>query len=139
MKISHNRLTVEKIESFLIPYNYKLIKVDYVNQCCKITYKDEYGYFYYCGLSSLKRFGKSRKFDISNPYTIYNIHHWLKQNYPSLILVDNTYKNIKTRLCFKDLDGYLLSISLDNLMRGKTPTKFGNGNPYTIKNYKTTI
>ena len=51
-------------------------------------------------------------------------------------ILDDTYINVSTKLTLKDKEGYLYSISLNNLTNGKNPNKFSLYNPYTMDNIK---
>lgn len=51
-------------------------------------------------------------------------------------VLDDIYINVSTKLTLKDKEGYLYSISLNNLTNGKNPNKFSLYNPYTMDNIK---
>lgn len=73
-------------------------------------------------------------FHKSNPYTIDNIKLWLSISRPDFILFDDfIFINIKQKISIIDKEGYKYCVSIDNLKKSK-PSKFGNGNIYTINN-----
>lgn len=53
-----------------------------------------------------------------------------------LIPLFKEYKNGKEKLPCETAEGYKVMIDLNHLKRGRIPTIFGNGNPFTIENIK---
>lgn len=125
---------------------YKLIKEEYLptgeNNRIKryITIKDNEGYLYYTIDSNLAQYDPSR-YHKANPYTMDNIKLYLNHiNFPYQ-LTSSKYIDAKTKLLFIDKEGYLYSSTLDGILQGYIPTRFGSNsgkgdNPYAIHNIK---
>lgn len=132
-------MTDLEIEKIIKDFGYFLVDADFVGRKKYITFKDCENYYYYSTPYILKlnflRNCFPSKFHKSNKYSILNIRNWLSLNSPHLNLISDKYNSIKEKLIFKDIVGYFYYLSFDNLLRKNSiPSKFGNGNPYTVQN-----
>lgn len=130
--------TLESAKELYKECGFKLLEDEYINNQTKMKAIDDKGYLYFCSLNTMLNQRSSKKFHSSNPFTIENIKLYIKLEHGDKYeLLDTTYIRASTRLTLKGKsDGYLYSISLNNLMKGKNPSPFGNGNPYTLENIK---
>lgn len=102
------------------------------NEC--ITISDFEGYKYRVLINNILRQKNARRFDKNNPYTIYNISIWLKLNNHPLTLITENYNGGKSKLVFRDFEGYLYTSELNNIINGQMPERFSFSNIYTIEN-----
>lgn len=137
---------MENIKRIEISWNYELVK-KYVESLGYIlisdTYKncnihliltDKFKYIYSISLSNLLQGNIPPKFHTANPYTLQNIKIWSNLNNQPFELISEIYNGNNKHLLFQDKYGYIYSISLQNLLKYKTPDKFNISNPYTIQN-----
>jgi len=116
------KFTVEEAEMFLKNLGYKLIGREYFRNNQKLIFKDKEGYYYFVSLNSLKSKHIPSRFNIANPYTIYNIKLWVKLNNKSYKLVDITYISAIIKLkwqCLKEGCGEIFSASWNQIFAGK--------------------
>ena len=86
------------------------------------------------------RFGKKwERFSKLNPYTIDNIHHYLKINEIDLALLSTTYKGSHSKLNFKCSCGDVFSTSLDSLQFKETIRCQKCSRKQSLIEYKTEI
>lgn len=130
--------TLESAKELYEECGFELLEDEYINNQTKMKSIDDKGYLYFCSLNNMLSRRSSKKFHSSNPFTIENVKLYIKLEHDDKYeLLDTTYIRASTRLTLKGKsDGYLYSISLNNLMKGKNPSPFGNGNPYTLENIK---
>lgn len=130
--------TLESAKELYKECGFELLEDEYINNQTKMKAIDDKGYLYFCSLNNMLSQRSSKKFHSSNPFTIENIKLYIKLEHDDKYeLLDTVYIRASTRLTLKGkLDGYLYSMSLNNLMGGKNPSPFGNGNPYTLENIK---
>lgn len=85
----------------------------------KIKVKTQDGYFFNITINDLKRrgFKATRIVSVSNPYSIHNIHQFLKNNNSNIILLSNNYANNKNELKWKCLNcGNIFELSWQNFL-----------------------
>jgi len=133
-----NPYTIQNIKLWLTLNNesFELISEEYEGNNNFLILKDNYGYFYISRWSNLYVGHVPEKFHPSNSYTIQNIKLWLELNDNKYNLLSKNYKNSQQKIILKDKDGYFYTISLSNLVAGKSPSFVRNNNPYTIQNIK---
>ena len=119
VKVSESkRIDISKIKEILSKKGYEFKYVEYKNSKNYVMATDDVGYKLYSNLSGFKNNKHGRKFDKSNPYTIYNIRLWLSKNNPNIELLSEIYLGAKTEMiCKCRLDGNIFKINLSNLQR----------------------
>lgn len=136
------KLTIEAIRMFVENNsNCELISDKYINSKLKLKFKCQCGEAFETAFDTFKNANQRQcqtcgielralyKREDSNKLT--NVF-----KNKGFELLSNEYVNARTKLIAKDSEGYIILISLDNLMRGKTPQRFYQDNPYTIGNIK---
>jgi len=132
-----DKFTTEIVRYILKEEGFELIDNEYINSSTKLTLKDNEGYFYSTNLANFNTGYRPTKFNKYNPHTIQNIKLWLKLNDISYKLISTEFINSHSKLIFKDLEGYLYSISLNNIQNNNhNHCKFHINNEYTIQNIK---
>lgn len=136
------KFTIDEIRCTLSKSNIKLISEVYVNCLEKLIFEDAEGFYYNMTYHSFlvnDNFKLKTKFDLSNPFTIRNIKLWIKINKFQLELLSEEYLNSNDKLIFKDIEGYLYSISISELQgnvkrNNNISRKFDKSNKYTLGN-----
>jgi len=132
--------TYEYVKNFVESLGFILLSKTYKNNSSELIIMDKDGYIYitsYVKLSMKNINSNKGRFYKNNPYTIQNIKLWLKLNNKPLELINDKYINSKTKLIFKDIEGYYYEMNLDGLlMNNYTHSRFHQSNPYTIQNIK---
>lgn len=116
---------------------FELVSTIYVDNKTKLTLRDSEGYLYYAPLVYFTaKIRNPRRFDKNNIYTLYNIKLWLSKYIPNFELVSDKYIDSNTNLILKDIDGYLYTALLGNLLNNHIPYRFDVDNQYTLDNIK---
>jgi hypothetical protein len=92
MKGTNNKIkSIDYVRSVFSNKGYKLLDVEYKGSLFKYTGESEEGYFIFSQYGNLLANGKAKIFYKTNPYTIQNIHTWLKINNVDLKLLSDNY------------------------------------------------
>jgi len=89
------KLSYEEVKEFIESLGYILISIKFHRSNDKLIILDNENYYYFVTHASLKNGTKPSKFNISNPYTIYNIKNWCKINKKPFELISKEYKDSK--------------------------------------------
>lgn len=81
-------------------FGYILDEDVYINNVTRMKCHDNDGYKYLLDLSSIKVNSHPKKFDISNPFTIYNIQHLLDIETDGTKIAETNYTGSKTKMKF---------------------------------------
>lgn len=93
-----NKYTKDEIKNILQENGYIVIG-EIINLGTKVLCETKEGYRVMVTPSALKNRGDTPKiFSVYNPYTIYNINLWIKNNNLTCKLLSDTYKNSKEKL-----------------------------------------
>jgi len=131
-----NKLNIEDIQTYLQSFGYELISKEYVNIRENIIIKDNNNYYYKISLADFK-YGVRPKFVHSaNPYSIYNIKLYLKNNKDNFKLLSSKYENEDSNLVLCDNEGYYYSLTWRTLKKSKNHAIVGNNNIYSTYNIK---
>lgn len=96
----NRKYTTELVQDILKAYNLFLCD-DFISIDKEIVCKDNDGYLYKCRLNDVKRGKTPRKFGKSNPYTINNIHTYIKANNIHVKLISDVFTKSDTKLTWK--------------------------------------
>ena len=126
----YNIWNLKQIKEDLINnYNLELMNSKFINRNIKITVMDNKGFLYEVIPNTL-RHRKRKLFIVSmtNPYSIYNLHKWLKENRSQLKLIDNKYVRSDSKMNFICKEHGKVKISWSKLQQGAgCPICGGNG------------
>ncbi len=115
------RKTIEEVVDIFANKGFKLLENEYKNKDIPMNCIDIYGYKYKLSLACLKsKTGGNSKFAIYNPFTIFNIIHYIEMNNLSCKLLSTEYKNMKEdKLTFKCECGLEYDVSLGHFLSSK--------------------
>jgi hypothetical protein len=91
---------IDSAKDYIRVLGYNLISQTYLNVDEKLILADEYGYYYFISLYSLKKGRKPLLVSKLNPYTIQNINLWIKLNYKNFELKSIEYIDSRDDLIF---------------------------------------
>jgi len=132
------KLSFNFVKEYIESFGFKLINSEYINDAtcldiqCSIghIFQKTYNKFKYNTKQCPKCLGKQKTFSEIKSYI-------LSQNYE---LISMEYKNNRSKLDIKDMQGYYYSVTLSNLHKyektNSLPDKFSKYNPHTIQNIK---
>jgi len=115
------KYTYEEVKIYVNNLGYELISKEYINNK-KLILKDIDGYYYFIILTNLQRGKIPDKFNIFNPYTINNIHNWIKINKKPYRLISDTYIGSSNNLqwkCLKEECGEEFGMCWSNIFQGQ--------------------
>lgn len=99
-----------------------LISTQYIKSNEKLLLKDKENFLYYYLYRNLIKGINPRRFDKSNPYTIYNIKLWCELNNKPFELISDEYKGSNKKLewrCLKESCGEIFEATWENIFQGK--------------------
>ena len=131
-----NRLTIDEVREVLNEKGYTLLDEEYKRMDENISIMDSDGFCYYSKLYNLMNEKVPRKCHKTNIYSIKNIRHFLKLNFPEYDLLSKTYLKSNQELILKTNEGYKCVSTASSLFGKFKPTIFIANNPYTIENIK---
>ena len=112
------KYSIDEIKLMLKKYNIELIST-YKNVKTKIVVRElDIGYMAYVTLGSILKSTSVSYFDSRNPYAIYNMNLWLKNNNKKFKIISKRYKGINYKVkivCEKD--GNIIHAYWNNVRR----------------------
>ena len=129
-----NKLDFNAVKDRISKIGYELISNKYVKMRADLIVKDKYNYYYKVSLEDLSAGVKPKFVHPANPYSIYNIKLYLKNNKDNFILLSNKYENEDSNLILCDNEGYYYSLTWRTLKRRNKHAIVGENNIYSTKN-----
>jgi len=127
------KLNYDDVKQIIYDNGYILLEKEYKNDSTKMLIEDIEGYKYFSNLQKIKN-GKPRRFISSNPYTMFNISHYMKLHNIHLMVIDGQYLNERTKMTWIDDNGYKYYGSFSDAIKGM---RFVSSiNKYSIENIK---
>lgn len=92
------KLTFEYIKSKFNEAGYELLSKEYNGKDSKMTCIDSGGYLYFTNYSTIRSNRKPKRYQATNPYVMYNIKKWIKENLPQYEILEDEYVNNSTKM-----------------------------------------
>jgi len=133
----NNPHSVHNIKLFLKinNYDFTLLSEIYEGEDIPLILLDSEGYYYSQTWRTLLKLTRQLFVSDTNTYSTQNIILFLTKNNSKLELISK-YKNSKTKLVLRDINGYLYTQSWGDTQYLRMPSLAYKGNPYSIQNIK---
>lgn len=127
------KLNYDDVKQIIFDNGYVLLEKEYKNDSTKMLIEDFEGYKYFTTLQKIKN-GKPLKFISSNPYTMFNISHYMELHNIHLKVIEGEYLNGSTKMSWVDDNGYKYYGSFNMATKGMRIVS--PANIYSIENIK---
>ena len=96
-----------------------LDETNYINCTTRMKCHDKNGYYYYTTIDNLQTNKQPQKFHQQNPYTLFNLKNYIKENNCNSEIISTEYIGSKSKIKLKCECGTIFETACSELVKGK--------------------
>ena len=101
-----------------------LDETNYINCNTRMKCHDKNGYYYYTTIDNLQTNKQPQKFHQQNPYTLFNLKNYIKENNCNSEIISTEYIGSKSKIKLKCECGTIFETASSELIQGKQDCKY---------------